>query len=447
MSQSSFSRFLFSRSHSEQRMAEDERDEGAAHEGAPGEDEEWTEPADLEGLDDGPTTVFVGSFSYFHTIASALEAIKRPADKMVVLAGAYEGDVTIDTTVRKNLSIQGDSTVPRSSVVIKGKLILTYSEPAHTENAEPEPTEAEDKKAPAADESQAEGEGDNEGEPQKKKPKRDEPPKLLSITHLWFMNGADFTAQTNALLSDCQLGPLSSTAAPSGAPTPPPRTVVCHALSTVRVSASTVCGCGKSAIYMYPRARCVLEGCEIAGYVKPPPASEETTKRKKIPKSAVPLPPPVPQVPTKCECECGLYCDDSEGKLMKCTIQQCDIGVVCHDVCRGTVLEECTVQQMAAVGLLLDKGSCATVRKCIFKLCGRDAVIIGAQCHPIMRSNVMVGSVRVKHGASFTGICDNVVGCDGAVVVEDATFAVKGFQVVSVDPTVAKPKKKAPEAE
>jgi hypothetical protein len=227
-------------------MSDDERSQ---HEEEVEDDEDWTEPVDLEGLEDGFSTFLVGRFSKHATVASAVAEVKHKEDRVLVLAGEYRGDVALDSTVNHGLRISGDATVDASAVVFKGLLDVQYSKM----------------------EARAE---ETAGDDDEDKPAEAAPVVPLTLTHMTFESGGVFTELTDADVTDVVFGAaVSSTSSAEEVP----RTVRCHGLSTVRFNQCHIYGMGRSAVYCYPHARCAFTDCKVLGAKRPVPPPSGTT--------------------------------------------------------------------------------------------------------------------------------------------------------------------------
>ena len=407
-------------------MADDERDEEMRPEEEEEEEDEeaWAEPVVLDDLPVGNTTTFVGGFSPIKALPDAVGLWKNKDDRLIVLAGKYEADVSPDSNAHQGLVVQGDATAEASAVVFTGLLDV-----GATAGAKPPGTDAEN----AADEAE---EHDEDGE-QAAPP---QPPRPLTIGHMTFLGGAVFSETSDATIDDCIFGGMFVDDANERVP----RTVRCHGLSTVRLNKCTAYGMERSAVYCYPHARATFTDCTMIGAKKPPPPPPESERRRK---RVVAAPVPPPAVPTACECEVGVHIDNAEAKFVGCVVNNFTIGYAFNDKCAGTTVEGSTVTEIATVAFLLGAGTSPAVRGNAAKLCGRECVVIGAKAHPTMRNNVFVGDARLKDGAVVTGICDNVLGLNGQLFVEGQRFNVKGFTVVAKDPTLVKPKKEEDEEE
>lgn len=422
-------------------MPEDtERDVDAAEvEGD--EDEDWSEPVDVSGLPDGSTTLIVGGFSAFATPADALASVKYPTDQLLLLRGEYEGDLCVDSTVHKGVLVAGDATAAPGDVVVRGALRIAYSEPGNNANAEAAAAEVAAAAEAAAAEAEADGGAGGDGEDggagggasrSRGRKKKDVAPKVLTVRRLSFLSGAVFAEQTDADVAECVFGTAAGVPAV-------PRAVRCGGFSTVRVTRCTVFGSGLSAVYCFPASRVRFEGCDITGSEKP--AAQGADARKKPKRGYVPPPPPPPTAPAKCECEVGAQCDNSRAVFLDCRFTNFGIGALVADASKGHTFDRCAFSRLATVGVLFDSGARATMRSSTVKLCGREALVVGAGAHPTLRDNTFVGNVRLKAGAEVTGATDNIVALNGTVFDEGSLFDVKGFTVVSTDPTLVKPKK------
>lgn len=405
--------FVGARSHSVRsrqgafaKMADDEREENAE---VIEEEEEWTEPVDLAGLVDGPTTTFVGGFSAIKAVAAGLARVTQPGDAVVVLPGSYEGDVALDTTKLRGVEVRGDAGSARGDVVIRGRLVLEFSSPT----------------AAAPKEAAAEGEDDDAA-------RKAEPAKLLRVSHLAFLGGGMYNAQTAADVSDCVFGSADRS-------TVVDHCLATHGFSTVTTSDSVVFGTAKSAIYCFPRSRVVFERCDFVGATTPQPLADGERKVRK--RGAAPPPPAPPTTPSKCECDVGIYLDDGSARFVSCAVKKFDVGVLTNDTCPKSSLERISVSLISTVGVLCETNAATTIRGCVVKMCGRECLVLGDAAHPTVRDNIFVGDVRLKRGCVATGVTDNTVALSGKVLVEDETFHVKGLTVVAHDPTLPKVKK------
>uniref|UniRef100_A0A7S1PL20 Right handed beta helix domain-containing protein n=1 Tax=Neobodo designis TaxID=312471 RepID=A0A7S1PL20_NEODS len=406
-------------------MADDERDEEMRPEEEEEEEDEeaWAEPVSLEGLPVGNTTTFVGGFSTVKNLSDALAAWKNKDDRIIVLPGTYDADVSLDANGHQGLVLQGDATAEPSAIVFKGLLDV-----AATAGAKPPGSDA----MPAEEEEAEDEDGENAAAKQ--------PPRPLTLGRMAFLGGAVFSETADADINECVFG----SAFVDDAHERVPRTVRCHGLSTVRVNKCTCYGMERSAVYCYPHARATFTDCTFVGAKKPPPPPPEHERRRR---RLVAAPPPPPSVPESCECEVGVHMDDSQAKFVGCVVNNFTIGFAFNDKCAGTTVENCTVTEIATVAFLLGSGTCPAVRGNSAKLCGRECVVVGGKAHPTMRNNVFVGDARLKDGAVVTGICDNVLGLNGQLIAEGQRYTVKGFTSVPKDPTLVKPKKPEDEDE
>lgn len=396
-------------------MADDEREEDVAVEEE--EEEDWSEPIPVDDMPAGNTTTFVGGFSPVTTVTAALANIRDKDDQVIVLPGKYETDVSLDSTTNDGLRFLGDANSQPGDIVFTGLLDVAYSVPAAAQNDEP-----------AADE-------DEDGP---KKPA--EPPRPLTIRGMTFLAGAVFSELTQGAVDNCVFGHMYVEADGESVP----RTVRCHGLSTVAFNGCRAYGSERSAVYCFPHARNTFVGCSFIGAEKPPPPPP-VEKRKRRP--VAPPPPPPPSVPATCECEVGVQCDDATAKFTDCIVNRFNIGMYCSAACKGAVIEQCSVSEIATVGILLGDECNATVRKATVKLCGRECIVVGAGAHPTLRENVLVGDVRLKRGAVASGASDNILGLNGNIIDEGGRFTVKGFTSVAKDPSLVKPKKVVDEDE
>jgi hypothetical protein len=408
----------------------DEDHEGNAPEGD--EEEEWTEPVDLSELSDGHTTTIVGGFSSVTSINAALLLVKSTKDRIMITKGVYDGDVTIDSTKWKGLSVTAEEGCTTNDVKVQGKLVLDWSVPPPKKDDEEEPEPEAAAPPPAQDGEAAEGEdGEAAAAAAAARKKASLQPKLLTISGITFFGGAEVNAQTEADVVSCVFG--SKTAA-----VVQPHTVVTHAFSAVTFRRCQIYGTQRSAIYGFPRTKAQFDRCDVIGAEKPPANAVAVVKPKR---GYVPPPPPPPVAPEKCECEIGAFCDNSNSVFRECTFSHFDLGILTRDTCKGLTFERCALSLIASVGVMIDAKSNPILRNCAVKLCKRECVVVGAEAHPTLRDNIFVGDVRLKRGAVATGISGNTLALNGKLWDDDGTFAVKGFTSVENDPTAPKPKK------
>ena len=394
------------------------------------EEEQWEEPAELEGLPDGHTTTFVGGFSPITSVNEALSRLKHRDDQVVVLPGTYETGVKLDATAHDGLRFLGsavghnvaDGPTNAGAVCFTGALEIEYSIPEKKEETAP------------ADE-------DEEGAAKAVNP---EPPRPLTVGHMTFLKGVVTKELAHAHVKDVVFGDRYVKEAGSrsqvGVDDDEFPWVQCRGLSTTVFEECAVFGQRNSAVYCYPHTRVVFKNCQIQPAQVPPPPPAEAARGKK--KKVVRAPTPPPAVPEEsAECEVGVHCDDASAKFIDCAVEGFDIGVCLHDACKGTTFDKCNVARCYTVGFLLTNGVKAAVRNCVAKLCGRETVVVGDKCHPTLRDNILVGNVRVARGAVGTGISDNVLGLGGQVLDEDGLYTLKGFRTVDKDPSIVKPKK------
>ena len=274
-------------------MADEDREDPTMEEEEDGE--EWTEPVDLSELPDGNKTVFVGGFSTIKTINEALPQLKTAKDRVIVLKGSYEGDVTIDSTKWKGLIISGEEGSNANDVKIDGALNLDWSKPEINPDAEEE-TAVEEPASPVGEDGEGGAEEGGDAGEVEAKPKVIAQPKLLTLSKLTFLKGAVVNAQTAADIVECNFGTKTGSHAV-------PHTVQCHGFSTVMFRRCRIYGTQRSAVYCYPRSSALLDRCDIIGSEKPAPQSAPVKHKR----GYVPPPPPPPTAPTKCECEVGAH--------------------------------------------------------------------------------------------------------------------------------------------
>lgn len=401
-------------------MADDEEKDEVQEEVE--DEEEWTEPVELEGLDDGHTTTFLGGFSPIRTMTDALTRIKRKNDQIIVLSGTYDTGVTLDSTLHDGLRFFGDAQASVEDIVFRGTLEIQYTVPEKKDA--PPPTEEEDESG---------------------KKKVPEPPRPLTIGHMTFLSGVVAQELTNAHVLDVTFGQRYVHPPANEEEEIASRLVRCHGLSTSTFEECTVFGVQTSAVYCFPYSRVTFSKCTFQSAEQPPPpAPTETRKKKKV----VRPPTPPPAVPTReAECEVGIQCDDAQATFNGCTLRGFDIGIVFSGKCKGTKVERCKISEILTVGILFGKGASAAVRNNVVKLCGRETVVVSAEAHPILRDNILVGDARVARGAVGTGICDNILGLNGQLFDEEKLFTLKGFRTVEKDPSIVKPKKIVEEEE
>jgi hypothetical protein len=421
-----FSFLLFGAIDFQDHMADDAQQEDVGL-----EVEEWTDPVDITVLgDDGPSTIFVGGFSDVRTAKDGLEKMIYRDDKLVFLEGQYEGNLILDSTYLDGVQIVGEG-----AVVFSGQLVVAYSsyDPDRLLKI-PVAAEVDDGAAVAAAEPgedaapPPEEEAEEEGEEGKKAVIVRAP--KIALSNMKFLGGVSTEGLATGYVDDCEFG------TPFGEP-PLDYCATIASLSDVLFTRSKFYGSGKSVVYAFPRARGVFTECTFEGSI-PAVTQTETIRRRR---GYVPPPPPPPTAPTTVHCEVGLYFDDADIRVERSVVSQVGIGILCHDTCRDTVIEECLVTKTSTTGILLMDSASPKIVRSRVNLNGRESLVVGNHSHPNIRSCAFAGDVRLKTHAVHTGLTDNLIGLNRQLEVEGKNFYTKGFTVVPTDPTFIKPKK------
>jgi hypothetical protein len=286
----------------------------------------------------------------------------------------------------------------------------------------------------------------------------------LTVSGIAFQGGATFAEEANIALDQCTFGiphvggdraatPNTAVAGAAAAggddAVREQRTVRVHAFATPAFSKCRIFGADRSAIYCYPYAKAAFTLCDVVGMVAPPPPVQSPASARRM-RAATPTPaPPATAAPAKCLSDAGVHLDDAASTFHQCAVRNFNIGVVTNDACRGSKLSECAVSEIASVGYLLGPSCVAQLRECKGRLCGREALVLGARSHVSMRGCAFSGDVRVKDEAVLSALVDNLVGPEAAqwkVFNEAAQFSDRGFTVTEDDPSARK-KRKPPPAE
>lgn len=398
--------------------------------------EEWTDPVDIAALgDDGPATIFVGGFSELRTAKDGLEQMIYRDDKLVILGGRYEGNLILDSTYLNGAHVCGEG-----DVTFDGQLILAYSSYDSDrilkipQGAEVDENAAAVAAEPNEDAPPADEEGEDEGDDAKKavvvRPPR------LTISNMTFLSGLVTDGLATGYVDDCVFG----------TPVGEPALDHCATIASLCDAEFLRCrfyGSGKSVVYAFPRSKSSFVECSFEGSI-PAVTQTETVRRRR---GYVPPPPPPPTAPTTVQCEVGLYLDDADIKISKCSVALVGIGILCHDGCKDTVVDDSLVTKTSTTGVYLMEHASPKIVRSRVNLNGREALVVGNHSHPNIRNCAFAGDVRLKTEAIHTGLTDNLIGLNKELSVEGKNFYTKGFTVVPTDPTILKVKKVVVEEE
>eukprot|EP00758_Cryptobia_borreli_P001359 Tbor_TRINITY_DN2174_c0_g1::TRINITY_DN2174_c0_g1_i1::g.5498::m.5498 len=458
------------------------------------EGEEWFEPEDVDNLQDGPTTIFVGGFSKYKTINDALEAITTSNDQIIVL-NSFDADVEIDATRFAGVTIIGATpynTIPPKpllsaeereeleqednnadeideeeefdeygdpkkkprppkvdtttcNVSIFGKLTLTYSDPLHITplpTGFPIPDEEEEEDDGANENDDGDGDDDKSNKRGRDTDGNDNDDtseagdKKVTAPHANILTIKNLTF-TRGIEMNSQTSAIIEDCG-FGIRTHLPdhvTTVKVNALSKGEFIRCRFYGGVKSSIYCYPASRCKFTDSDVIGTV---PNDENTTTPQKRPRGYVAPPPPPPVPPLTVTSATGILSDDSSCTFDNMDISNFGIGLYCIGGNRSLSFRESRVMQIQTVGLLCEQGFEGKLHEVVVTLCGRECAVLGSG-HPTVRDCTFVGDVRLKKDCISTGVTDNIVALDKSKVInEDINFNLKGFRKLPIDPTKKK---------